>query len=138
MIVVLPWFNIAKQCKLPDSLIRNQPIEARKVVGHLHHFMKDTALSLIEDTGQEIIDWFYTGSTMAQKNKKFRTRIMNIPRRILFKLNENLTVRLIDGYSLMGFSQITIFYVLFFAASVIALLIGLRMAYVAWTGKMKS
>jgi len=84
-----------------SAVIRNQPIEARKVVGHLHHFMKDTALSLIQDTGQEIIDWFYTGSTMAQKNKKFRTRVMNIPRQILFKFNKDFTVRLIGGYSLL-------------------------------------
>ena len=44
------------------SVLNNYPSVARENVGHLHYFMKDTALATLQDTGQEIVDWFYTKS----------------------------------------------------------------------------
>lgn len=87
-----------------SSILRNMPMNARKKVGHLHYFMKDTALVTLKDTGQEIMDWFYTpGSAGLTKNAgyKLRTRILNVPRKILYKINPDITVKLLGGYSLL-------------------------------------
>jgi SAM-dependent methyltransferase len=43
------------------SVMRMTPIlNARDKVGHLHYFCKETALATLNDTGYQIIDWFYT------------------------------------------------------------------------------
>ena len=41
-------------------LVRNRLMDVRKSVGHIHYFSKQTALALLEDTGYQILDWFYT------------------------------------------------------------------------------
>jgi hypothetical protein len=33
--------------------------------------------------------------------KPLRSRILNIPRKLMFKLNKNLTARILGGYSLL-------------------------------------
>jgi hypothetical protein len=62
--------------------------------------MKDTALQTLKDTGQEVVDYFYTAGAF-HNNKKLRTRLLNFPRFILFKLSPDFTVKLFGGYSLM-------------------------------------
>ena len=85
-----------------SSIMRNKMIDARKSVGHIHYYSKDTALASIADSGQEIIDYFYTAGAMKLgEKKKLRTNLMNIPRQMLYALNEDLTVKLLGGYSLL-------------------------------------
>ncbi len=83
-----------------SSLMRGKLIDARQKVGHIHYFSKDTALSTIRDTGQEIVDYFYTPGA-AHSNKKLRTKVLNIPRQVLYHTNRDLTARLMGGYSLL-------------------------------------
>jgi SAM-dependent methyltransferase len=83
------------------SVLRNMPIEAKQSVGHLHFFMKDTILSILKDTGLEIIDFFYTPGALELPNKPLRTRLLSIPRKILFSINADFAVRLFGGYSLI-------------------------------------
>jgi SAM-dependent methyltransferase len=83
------------------SVLRNIPLKARFDLGHLHYFMKDTALATLKDCDQEIIDYFYTAGSIERNNNKLKTKILNIPRRILFAINPDLCVRLFGGYSLM-------------------------------------
>lgn len=84
-----------------SSILRNKMIDARKKVGHIHYFSKETALATIKDSGQEIIDFFYTDGSFETPNKTITQRIMNMPRRVLFPLMPDLTVKLIGGYSLI-------------------------------------
>ncbi len=81
------------------GLLRNQLVEARKGIGHLHYFSKETALATLEDTGLEIIDYTYTHNP--KKNKRTRRKIADVPRRMMFPVIPNLTVKLLGGYSLM-------------------------------------
>jgi cyclopropane fatty-acyl-phospholipid synthase-like methyltransferase len=84
-----------------SSIVRNKMIDARKKVGHIHYFSKNTALASIEDTGQEIIDYFYTDGSIATPEKSISQKLGNIPRKVLFPIMPDLLVSLIGGYSLI-------------------------------------
>ena len=83
-----------------SNLLRNNLNYSREKVGHLHYFNKATAIATIEETGQEIIDSFYTGSAI-HRSKRWRTNLMNIPRQLIFEWHKDFAVRLLGGYSLM-------------------------------------
>ncbi|MGB5025304.1 MAG: class I SAM-dependent methyltransferase [Saprospiraceae bacterium] len=83
------------------GLFRNMPLYFRKSVGHLHYFTKETALATLEYCGLEIIDFLYTAGSIELHNQKIRTKLMNIPRRLLFKINNDWTSRILGGYSLI-------------------------------------
>lgn len=85
------------------SILTNYPIGARKQVGHLHHFMKDTALATLTYTDQEIIDWFYTPGALEINNKglSFFGKILNLLRRLTFKIKPDFCVKAFGGFSLL-------------------------------------
>jgi hypothetical protein len=70
-------------------------------VGHIHYFTKETVLATLRDTGYEIIDYFFTAGMVELPGKPLKSRILNIPRRLMFKLNKNLTGRVLGEYSLL-------------------------------------
>lgn len=84
-----------------QSVLRMSPLLInRKNVGHIHYFSKDTALSILNDTGYEIIDYFYTPAGI-ELQKSLKSKIMRLPRRICYSINKDLSVRILGGYSLM-------------------------------------
>jgi len=84
-----------------QSVIRNRLIYGRKKVGHLHHFMKDTAIATLIDAGYEVIDSFYTPSLLDLPSRSLLTKIAVLPRRLFYKINKDFTVKLLGGFSLM-------------------------------------
>lgn len=84
-----------------SSLLRNKMIDARKSVGHLHYFTKETALASLTDTGYEIEDFFYTAVSLDQPRKLLRTKIAFWPRKVLFKINKDFAVKTLGGFSLL-------------------------------------
>ncbi len=85
-----------------QALLRGTGImSARNRMGHVHYFYKDTALATLKDCGYEVVDWNYTHATEALPNQAFRTRALNIPRKILRAINEDFSVRVTGGSSMM-------------------------------------
>ena len=85
-----------------QSIARMWPImNLRAGVGHIHYFTKDTALALLRDCGYEILDWRYTASRLELPNQALSSRIVAVPRRVMHKLNADLAVRVLGGYSLL-------------------------------------
>ena len=85
-----------------QSVARSRPItDLRHGVGHIHYFYKQTALAALEDCGYEILDYFYTASRLELPNQALSSRIMRIPRRAAFRVNPDLAVRVLGGFSLM-------------------------------------
>ena len=83
-------------------LLRASPIlKQRTSVGHLHYFMKDTALATLKDTGYEIIDYFYTGNGVELPNRGWKANLLKLPRKLFFAVNQDLAVRILGGYSLL-------------------------------------
>jgi len=85
------------------SIFTNYPIAARKSVGHLHYFMKDTALATLQDSGQEVVDWFYTKTAFEVNNKKlgFSGNIIQLFRRFFYWIKPSFAVKAFGGFSLI-------------------------------------
>jgi cyclopropane fatty-acyl-phospholipid synthase-like methyltransferase len=82
-------------------VLRGRPIlREREQAGHLHYFMKDTALSTLGDTGYEVIDWVYTGGAIDHP-RSLKARLARLPRRVLASINQDFVARVLGGYSLL-------------------------------------
>lgn len=84
-----------------QSIIRNKLILERKSLGHLHYFMKETALASLVDSGYEIVDFFYTNGALDQSSNTFKSKLAKWPRKILYKINKDFAVKLLGGCSLL-------------------------------------
>lgn len=85
-----------------QTVLREKPILAnRKKVGHIHYFTKETALATLKDAGYQIVDNFYTGSLTDRSSKSIKNKLAKLPRKLLFKIAPDFTVRLLGGYSLL-------------------------------------
>lgn len=85
-----------------QSILRAWPIaELRRNVGHIQYFFKQTALATLEDCGYTVVDHCYTASRLELPNQALSSRMMRIPRRMMFALNADFAVRLLGGYSLL-------------------------------------
>ncbi len=85
------------------SILINNFKYVRSPGGHIHYFNQFTALATLRDTGQEVIDWFYTKTALEVHNKNLTlfSRFMNLLRRIGFKIKPDATVKACGGFSLM-------------------------------------
>jgi hypothetical protein len=90
-----------------QGLMRGSMLKSRANVGHLHYFSKDTALATLEDTGYQVKAWRFTGSSQhaGRSTRPLRTRIANLPRRLLFPIAPETTALLMGGYSLLVLAE---------------------------------
>jgi SAM-dependent methyltransferase len=86
-----------------SSVLRNAFVAHRYTIGHIHYFTADSALSVLRDTGHEVVDYFYTNAAfdMFSQHPSSKKAIANVPRWILQKVSLPFTVRLLGGYSLL-------------------------------------
>lgn len=89
------------------SVAREDPLLlVRRKVGHIHYFTKGLALSLIQESGFDVVDWFYTGAAFNVPQATWKSRLARLPRRLLFGINRDLGVRLLGGDTLMVLAQV--------------------------------
>ena len=89
-----------------QTVLRSSPLlQARKLVGHIHYFTKDTALAALQDAGYTIIDYSYTGSLLEVSHNNKYTKLLKIPRKLLFFLNKDLASRILGGWSLLVLTE---------------------------------
>jgi 2-polyprenyl-3-methyl-5-hydroxy-6-metoxy-1,4-benzoquinol methylase len=82
-------------------VMRGRPImREREQGGHLHYFMKDTALSTLSDTGYQVLDWVYTAGAIDHP-RSVKAKLASLPRRMLARINQDFVVRVLGGYSLL-------------------------------------
>jgi SAM-dependent methyltransferase len=94
-------FHIPLDLSAQGLLFGRGIMHARRVVGHLHYFCKDTALATLADCGYEVVAWNYTHGAETLPNRALRTRLANLPRRLLRAVNEDFAVRAMGGASMM-------------------------------------
>jgi 2-polyprenyl-3-methyl-5-hydroxy-6-metoxy-1,4-benzoquinol methylase len=88
-----------------QGILRTTPIiTSRKMVGHLHYFSKETALSALSECGYDIIHYSFTHGSIELKNRTFKNKILDIPRKIFYHISEDLTARYF-GASLLILAQ---------------------------------
>jgi hypothetical protein len=85
-----------------QSVVRMWPVmNLRANVGHIHYFTKDTALAFLRDCGYAVLDWRYTASRLELPNQGRSSRLVAPFRRWFHRLNPDLSVRILGGYSLL-------------------------------------
>lgn len=89
-----------------QSVARSRPImDLRRNVGHLHYFYKETALATLRDCGYSVVDYCYTASRLELPNQARSSRLMRVPRKMMFSVNQDLAVRVLGGYSLLVLAE---------------------------------
>jgi cyclopropane fatty-acyl-phospholipid synthase-like methyltransferase len=89
-----------------QMVARGRPLlEARRSVGHLHHFSKETALATLEDCGYRVIDHSYTSGRTELGNLGWKTQLLKWPREALYRVNPDAAARVLGGYSLLVLAQ---------------------------------
>lgn len=97
-------FHIPLDVSVQTVLRKNGLLKRRFLHDHLHFFSKETALQALRDAGYEILDWFYTGRSV-EIGDALSQRLLRMPRKLCFALHNELTVRMLGGYSLLVLSR---------------------------------
>ena len=89
-----------------QQVLRGSPlIDARRSVGHIHHFSKETALATLEDCGYRVIDHAYTSGRTELGGLGWRSQVLRIPRQALYRMSPDAAARMLGGYSLLVLAQ---------------------------------
>jgi hypothetical protein len=84
------------------SVLREAPLlYVRKKVGHLHYYTKGLALTMLEESGYQIVDSFYTGAGFTAPQRGWLARMASFPRRMVHAMAKDVGVRLFGGETLM-------------------------------------
>lgn len=85
-----------------QTVLRATPItNARESVGHIHYFTKETALAILNDTGYEVVDHFYTNGSLDLPHRGWKSSLLKLPRKILYSIQKDWCVRMLGGSSLL-------------------------------------
>ncbi len=84
-----------------NGILQDKFMYGRKTVGHIHYYTKETALALLQDTGHQIIDYFYTPDSLELPRKTMKSKLAKYPRKLLYSIKPDLTVKLFGGFSLL-------------------------------------
>jgi 2-polyprenyl-3-methyl-5-hydroxy-6-metoxy-1,4-benzoquinol methylase len=84
-----------------QNVMTNSLMYARKKVGHIHYFTKDTALATLADTGYEVVDFSYTLMPMDVQMATLKTKIASFPRRLFFSIAPDFAAKTFGGFSLL-------------------------------------
>jgi len=94
-------FHIPLDISVQKVLLCRPILRRRKDLGHIHYFMKETALATLEDTGYEIIDHFYTAGSLELPSQSLMYFLGRWPLQLARMVNKDLAVRILGGHSLM-------------------------------------
>jgi hypothetical protein len=88
-----------------QGVLRDKIMAARRNVGHLHYFTKDTAIASLEDTGYKIIDFFYTKGSLDLPTETLKSKLAVLPRKFMYSIDKDLAVKLLGGFSLLVLTE---------------------------------
>lgn len=92
--------HIPLDVSVQHILREHSMINRRRSHPHFHYFSKRTAMFALEDLGFEIVDWFYTPRSIDIPGHT-RGKLVRLPRKLLFAVNQDFAVKLLGGFSLM-------------------------------------
>jgi SAM-dependent methyltransferase len=93
-------FHFPLDLSVQAVLRRRGLLTRRELYGHIQYFTRETALETLKDAGYELISHFYTPRCLDLANSLIQ-KIAVLPRRVCFALHQDLTVRILGGYSLL-------------------------------------
>jgi hypothetical protein len=80
-------------------------VSYRTQYGHIHFFNRHLALQTLQACGYEIVDWHYTPSAIALPGRNLKSRLLKIPRKLLWALSPEICVGLLGGFSLLVYCR---------------------------------
>lgn len=84
------------------SVLREHPLlTVRNKVGHLHFFTKNLAISLLEETGYDIIEAHFTNAALEIPKRTFKTKLAGVARKLAYALNHEFGARILGGETLI-------------------------------------
>jgi len=92
--------HIPLDLSVQTVLRRGALSKRRDLYGHLHYFTKETALRTLKDAGYRIIDARYTDHPIVFGGTR-EQRMLKVPRRLGFALNQDWAARMLGGFSLL-------------------------------------
>jgi hypothetical protein len=98
-------FHIPLELSALQVMRPGRLLDARKSVGHIHHFSKDTALATLEDCGYKVRDHIYTSGRTELGGLSWKSRLLKGPRNALYKMSPNAAARILGGYSLLVLAE---------------------------------
>ncbi len=96
-------FNIPLEIFALKALFGHKFLDSRKQYGHIHYFNKDIAISLLQELGYDILDYFYAPRAVVNRHSSHisaESRYLKPFRRLGSKISVDLTAKLLGGYSL--------------------------------------
>jgi 2-polyprenyl-3-methyl-5-hydroxy-6-metoxy-1,4-benzoquinol methylase len=84
-----------------QAILRNKLMIGRESVGHIHYFMKDTAIATLQDAGYEVLDYFYTPTTLDLPQHTLKAKLAILPRKLMFMVSKDLAAKILGGFSLI-------------------------------------
>ena len=82
-------------------LRRNGLLEVRQAYGHIHYFTKELALQMLKELDYEVLDYFYTSSSIELPTHEIRNRLMRLPRKLAFAVHRDMAARILGGSRLL-------------------------------------
>lgn len=92
-------FHVPLDLSVQTVLRSRGLINRRDSHAHLHYFTKETFLRSLTDIGYKVQDLFYTRRSI-EIGSGIGQRLMKFPRQWGFKIDEDVTVRVLGGFSL--------------------------------------
>lgn len=96
----LKMFHIPLDLSVQAVLRKRGLLKRREMHGHIHYFTKETALETLKDVGYELLDYFFTPRCI-ELGEEPAQKIARLPRKMCFAIHQDLTVRILGGYSLL-------------------------------------
>lgn len=89
-----------------QAVLRHTPIMiARRTVGHLHYFSRETALATLTDAGYRVLDESYTNGGIELRGTQAGRRFARLPRTVSHRLHPDLAARVLGGFSLLVLAE---------------------------------
>ena len=96
--------HIPLDLSVQHMLREESMINRRSRHAHLHYFTSRTARFALDDLGYELVDWCYTPRTI-DNPAHAAGRLLRLPRKLCFAINQELTVSLLGGFSLLALAK---------------------------------
>jgi SAM-dependent methyltransferase len=96
----LKIFHIPLDLSVQAVMRKGGLLKRRENFGHIQYFTKETALQTLKDVGYELLDYFFTPRCIELGDELIQ-KAARLPRKICFAIHQDLTVRILGGYSLL-------------------------------------
>jgi SAM-dependent methyltransferase len=93
-------FHIPLDLSALGVIRKNRLLDVRHAVGHIHYFTKDLALSLLNESGYDVVHWRYTGASSLAPGRTWKSALRSIPQRMSTQTRD-WWVRALGGETLL-------------------------------------